>query len=129
MLSLSKFFFEHVMFANFSSTLLFYVCTLSLSTLSTSSSMYISFSLLWFFSIKIKFSFWFDFPVFYPNIIYLEGKFQNKYFFAKIRLRELYENQLKHLQANERKIKNKCNVLKKFTLQLCKWNTMCKSEM
>jgi hypothetical protein len=41
--------------------------------------MYISFSLVWFFSIKKKKSFWVDSPILYPNIIYPEGKIQNKY--------------------------------------------------
>jgi hypothetical protein len=43
-------------------------------------------------------------------------------FFAKIIFYQLHENQPKHLQAIERKIK--CNVLKKYIMQLCEWNGM-----
>jgi hypothetical protein len=35
---------------------------------------------------------------------------------AKIRLCYLYENQPKHLQAIEKQFKNRCNVLKKYTM-------------
>ncbi len=93
----------------FSSTLLFSICTLSISPLSTSFSMYISFSFVWFSSFKIKFSSWFDSPIFYQNIIFPEGEIRNKYFCAKIIFYQLYENKLKHLRAIERKINVTCS--------------------
>jgi hypothetical protein len=40
-----------------------------------------------------------------------------------------HANQSKHLQTIKRKIKKRCNVLKKYKMQMCKWNVMCKSEM
>jgi len=47
----------------------------------------------------------------------LKEKLEISLLFPKIILCQLYENQPKHLQAIERK---KCNVLKKYTMQLCK---------
>ncbi len=59
----------------------------------------------------------------------LEEKLEINMFFAKIRFCQLSENQPTHLQAIEKKFKERCNVLKIYTMQLCKWNAMCKSEM
>jgi hypothetical protein len=82
--------------------------------------MFISFSMVSFSSIKIKISFWFYSPIFYQNITYPKGEIRNKYL-------EINQNIYKQLKI---KIKIKiCNVLKKYIMQLCKWNAMCKNEM
>ncbi len=75
------------------------------------------FHLFEFFQSKLNFHFDFT-PTFFTMILSsLKEKLEVSLLFAKIILCQLYENQPKHLQEIERK---KCNVLKKYTMQLCK---------
>jgi hypothetical protein len=68
-------------------------------------------------------------PPFFARILpTLKKKLEINMFFAKIIFHQLHDNQLKHLQAIEKE-KQRCNVLKKYIMQLCKWNAMRKSEL
>ncbi len=111
--------------STFSSTLVFFICTFPLFILSTYFQL-VSFSS----SIKIRFSFWFDSPIFHENITYLEGEIRNKYIFCQNKgyAYLCYENQFKHLQEIFLKLK-KYAMCWKNTMQMCKWNAMFKTKM
>ncbi len=81
-------------------------------------------------SIKIRFSFWFDSPIFHENITYLEGEIRNKYFFCQNKgyAYLCYENRFKHLQEIFLRLK-KYAMCWKSTMQMCKWNAMFKTKM